>query len=290
MITGYLPALITPFKNGMVDEKTFAELVERQIKNGSRGLVPVGTTGESPAVTHDEHKRITEVCIEAAAGRVPVVAGTGSNSTFEAVELSSHAKKAGADAILIVTPYYNKPTQEGLKAHFLEIANKVDIPLIIYNIPGRSVIDMTCETMAELAKHPNIVGVKDASADLTRPTIMRNLAGKDFNLLTGEDGTSLPFWVAGGHGCISVTANIAPRLCADLFEAWERRDMDTALELHAKLTPLHSAMFCTTSPGPVKYAAEVLGLCSSEMRLPMVDISQAAKTQVEEALKSAGLI
>ncbi|MFV0322253.1 MAG: 4-hydroxy-tetrahydrodipicolinate synthase [Alphaproteobacteria bacterium] len=290
MMRGYLPALITPFKNGLVDEKRFADLVEFQIKNGTRGLVPVGTTGESPTVSYKEHERIVDICIEAAAGRVPVIAGAGSNSTSEAIGFSEHAKKSGADATLIVTPYYNKPTQEGLKAHYLAIANAVDIPLYIYNIPGRSVIDMSCETMAELAKHPNIVGVKDATADLTRPVTMRRLAGKDFNQLTGEDGTVLPFLAAGGHGCISVTANIAPRLCADLFEAWENKDLEKALELHTKLMPLHQAMFCSTSPGPVKYAAELLGLCSAETRLPVVPIDEASRKKVEEALKMVGLI
>lgn len=290
MMRGYLPALITPFKNGLVDEKRFADLVEFQIKNGSRGLVPVGTTGKSPTVSYKEHERIVDICIEAAAGRVPVIAGAGSNSTSEAIGFSEHAKKSGADATLIVTPYYNKPTQEGLKAHYLAIANAVDIPLYIYNIPGRSVIDMSCATMAELAKHPNIVGVKDATADLTRPVTMRRLAGNDFNQLTGEDGTALPFFAAGGHGCISVTANIAPRLCADLFEAWENKDLEKALELHSKLMPLHQAMFCSTSPGPVKYAAELLGLCSSETRLPIVPIDDASRKRVEEALKMVGLI
>lgn len=287
---GYLPALITPFTNGLVDEKRFADLVEFQIKNGSRGLVPVGTTGESPTVSYKEHERIVDICIEAAAGRVPVIAGAGSNSTSEAIGFSQHAKKSGADATLIVTPYYNKPTQEGLKAHYLAIANAVDIPLYIYNIPGRSVIDMSCETMAELAKHPNIVGVKDATADLTRPTIMRRLAGNDFCLLTGEDGTVLPFLAAGGHGCISVTANIAPRLCADLYDAWESKDYEKALECHTKLMLLHQAMFCSTSPGPVKYAAELLGLCSAETRLPIVPIDEASRKKVEEALKMVGLI
>lgn len=290
MFKGYSPALITPFKNGKVDEKAYGDLIEFQIKNGSLGLVPVGTTGESPTLTHDEHKFVVELCIEAAAGRVPVIAGAGSNSTSEAVEFSLHAKKAGADAILIVTPYYNKPTQEGLKAHYLEIANNVDIPLFIYNIPGRSVINMSNETMAELAKHPNIIGVKDATSDITRPTNMRNLAGANFIQLSGEDGNILPFLAAGGHGCISVTANIAPRLCADLFEAWDKGDMAKALEIHQKLMPLHDAMFCTTSPGPVKYAAELLNICSSETRLPMVPIDDASKKQVEKALAQIGLI
>lgn len=290
MFSGYSPALITPFKNGKIDEKAYGDLIEFQIQNGSKGLVPVGTTGESPTLTHDEHKYVVELCIEVAKGRVAVIAGAGSNSTAEAIEFSEHAKKAGADAALIVTPYYNKPTQEGLKAHFLAIANKVDIPLFIYNIPGRSVIDMRNETMAELAGHPNIIGVKDATSDITRPTIMRNLAGADFIQLSGEDGTILPFLAAGGHGCISVTANIAPRLCADLFDAWERGDYAKALEIHQKLMPLHEAMFCTTSPGPVKYAAELLNICSSEVRLPMVPIDETSKKKIEAALAQIGLI
>ncbi len=290
MIKGYAPALITPFKNGKIDEKAYGDLIEFQIKNGISALVPVGTTGESPTLSHEEHKQVVELCIEVAAGRVPVIAGAGSNATSEAIEFSEHAKKAGADATLIVTPYYNKPTQEGLKAHYLEIANSVDIPLFIYNIPGRSVIDMSHATMAELAKHPNIIGVKDATSDITRPTIMRNLAGNDFCQLSGEDGTILPFLAAGGHGCISVTANIAPRLCADLFEAWDKGDMAKALEIHQSLMPLHDAMFCTTSPGPVKYAAELLNICSSETRLPMVPIDDAAKAKVQKAMQALGLI
>lgn len=290
MIKGYAPALITPFKNGKIDEKAYGDLIEFQIKNGVSALVPVGTTGESPTLSHEEHKQVVELCIEVAAGRVPVIAGAGSNATSEAIEFSEHAKKAGADATLIVTPYYNKPTQEGLKAHYLEIANSVDIPLFIYNIPGRSVIDMSHATMAELAKHPNIIGVKDATSDITRPTIMRNLAGNDFCQLSGEDGTILPFLAAGGHGCISVTANIAPRLCADLFEAWDKGDMAKALEIHQSLMPLHDAMFCTTSPGPVKYAAELLNICSSETRLPMVPIDDAAKAKVQKAMQALGLI
>ncbi len=290
MIKGYAPALITPFKNGKIDEKAYGDLIEFQIKNGVSALVPVGTTGESPTLSHEEHKQVVELCIEVAAGRVPVIAGAGSNATSEAIEFSEHAQKAGADATLIVTPYYNKPTQEGLKAHYLEIANSVDIPLFIYNIPGRSVIDMSHATMAELAKHPNIIGVKDATSDITRPTIMRNLAGNDFCQLSGEDGTILPFLAAGGHGCISVTANIAPRLCADLFEAWDKGDMAKALEIHQSLMPLHDAMFCTTSPGPVKYAAELLNICSSETRLPMVPIDDAAKAKVQKAMQALGLI
>ncbi len=290
IIKGYSPALITPFKNGKIDEKAYGDLIEFQINNGAQALVPVGTTGESPTLSYDEHKFVVKLCIEVTQNRVPVIAGAGSNSTSEAIEFSKHAKKMGANATLIVTPYYNKPTQEGLKAHYLEIANKVDIPLFIYNIPARSIIDMSNETMAELAKHPNIIGVKDATSDITRPTLMRNLVGHDFCQLSGEDGTLLPFLSAGGHGCISVTMNIAPRLCADLFDAWEKNQTAKALEIHQKLMPLHNALFCSTSPGPVKYAAELLNICSSETRLPIVPIDDTAKRKVREALQNIGLI
>src|SRR3954467_9335836 len=220
MFSGSIVALLTPFKNGKVDEKAFQSFVDWQIKQGTNGLVPCGTTGESPTLSHEEHMRVVELCIEAAAGRVPVIAGTGSNSTTEAIDFTRHAKKAGADATLVVTPYYNKPTQEGLFLHFTAIADAVDLPLFIYNIPGRSVVDMSVETMARLAKHPNIVGVKDATANLTRPLHTRRACGEDFIQLSGEDHTALSFNAAGGHGCISVTANVAPRLCAEMHKAW----------------------------------------------------------------------
>jgi 4-hydroxy-tetrahydrodipicolinate synthase len=234
--------------------------------------------------------RVTEICIEVAARKVPVIAGTGSNATEEAIMLQRHAKKAGADAGLVVTPYYNKPTQAGLIAHYRAIADAVDLPIVIYNIPGRSVIDMTVATMAELAKHPNIVGVKDATADLARPLRTRLACGADFCQLSGEDATAVPFLAQGGVGCISVTSNIAPKECADLHNAWIKGDMKEATRLNDLLMPVHDAMFCESSPGPVKYAAEVLGLCSGELRLPLVPIAAASRKKVEDALKGAGLL
>jgi len=290
MFQGSMPALITPFKDGKVDYDAFQSFVEWQISEGSDGLVPCGTTGESSALTHDEHKRVTESCIEVANVNVPVIAGTGSNSTAEAIELTQHAKKAGASGALVVVPYYNKPTQEGLYLHYKAINDACDIPIIIYNIPGRSVVDMSIETMARLAKLPNIVGVKDATCDLTRPIQTRLAIGKDFCLLTGEDGTTVPYLAAGGAGTISVTANIAPRMCADLQKAWRDRDLDTVMELQDRLMPLHQAMFSETSPGPVKYAAGLMGKCTGETRLPITDISDANKKRVKDALTGAGLL
>jgi 4-hydroxy-tetrahydrodipicolinate synthase len=273
-----------------VDEPAYRELVARQIAAGTHGLVPCGTTGESPTLSHEEHMRVTEICIEVAARKVPVIAGTGSNATDEAIMLQRHAKKAGADAGLVVTPYYNKPTQAGLIAHYRAIAEAVDLPIIIYNIPGRSVIDMTVATMTELAKHPNIVGVKDATADLARPLRTRLACGADFCQLSGEDATAVPFLAQGGVGCISVTSNIAPKECADLHNAWMKGDMAEVTRLNDLLMPVHDAMFCESSPGPVKYAAEILGLCSGELRLPLVPIASASRKKVEDALKGAGLL
>jgi 4-hydroxy-tetrahydrodipicolinate synthase len=290
MFKGSFTALITPFRGGKVDEPAYRDLVARQIAAGTHGLVPCGTTGESPTLSHEEHMRVTEICVEVAARKVPVIAGTGSNATEEAIMLQRHAKKAGADAGLVVTPYYNKPTQAGLIAHYRAIADAVDLPIIIYNIPGRSVIDMTVATMAELAKHPNIVGVKDATADLARPLRTRLACGADFCQLSGEDATAVPFLAQGGVGCISVTSNIAPKECADLHNAWIKGDMKEATRLNDLLMPVHDAMFCESSPGPVKYAAEVLGLCSGELRLPLVPIAAASRKKVEDALKGAGLL
>jgi 4-hydroxy-tetrahydrodipicolinate synthase len=290
MFKGSFTALITPFRGGKVDEPAYRDLVARQIAAGTHGLVPCGTTGESPTLSHEEHMRVTEICIEVAARKVPVIAGTGSNATEEAIMLQRHAKKAGADAGLVVTPYYNKPTQAGLIAHYRAIADAVDLPIVIYNIPGRSVIDMTVATMAELAKHPNIVGVKDATADLARPLRTRLACGADFCQLSGEDATAVPFLAQGGVGCISVTSNIAPKECADLHNAWIKGDMKEATRLNDLLMPVHDAMFCESSPGPVKYAAEVLGLCSGELRLPLVPIAAASRKKVEDALKGAGLL
>jgi 4-hydroxy-tetrahydrodipicolinate synthase len=290
MFKGSFTALITPFRGGKVDEPAYRDLVARQIAAGTHGLVPCGTTGESPTLSHEEHMRVTEICVEVAARKVPVIAGTGSNATEEAIMLQRHAKKAGADAGLVVTPYYNKPTQAGLIAHYRAIADAVDLPIVIYNIPGRSVIDMTVATMAELAKHPNIVGVKDATADLARPLRTRLACGADFCQLSGEDATAVPFLAQGGVGCISVTSNIAPKECADLHNAWIKGDMKEATRLNDLLMPVHDAMFCESSPGPVKYAAEVLGLCSGELRLPLVPIAAASRKKVEDALKGAGLL
>jgi len=289
--TGSLTALITPMHaDGSLDERAYSELVEWQIAEGTEGLVPVGTTGESPTLSHDEHKRVVELCIEAAAGRVPVMAGAGSNSTSEALDFARHAKDAGADGVLVVTPYYNKPTQEGMFLHFTTIADAVDLPLFIYNIPGRSVVDMTPETMGRLARHPNIVGVKDATANLARPLHQRAACGTDFIQLSGEDHTALSFNAAGGHGCISVTSNIAPRLCADMQRAWREGRIHDAMTIQDRLVPVHDALFCETSPGPVKYAASLLGRGTAHCRLPMAPIAASTATRVEAAMRGAGLL
>ncbi|HEX9703514.1 MAG TPA: 4-hydroxy-tetrahydrodipicolinate synthase [Rhodospirillales bacterium] len=290
MFQGSITALITPLKNGEVDEAAFRSFVEWQIDEGTNALVPCGTTGESPTLSHAEHKRVTEICVEAADGKVPVIAGTGSNSTAEAIELTAHAKEAGATAALVVTPYYNKPTQEGLFQHYKAIHDAADMPIIIYNIPGRCVVDMTVDTMARLAALPNIVGVKDATADLARPLATRLAIKKDFCMLSGEDATAVPFLAAGGRGCISVTANVAPRLCATMQKAWRDGDMKTVMNLQDRLMPLHQALFCETSPGPVKYAASLLGKCTSEVRLPLVAITESSKQRVKKAMVDAGLL
>ena len=283
-------ALLTPFKDNKVDYSSYRELIDFQINNGTHGLVPVGTTGESPTLSHDEHKKLIEVCIEQSNGRVPVIAGAGSNSTSEAVDFVKHACSAGADGLLVVTPYYNKPTQSGLLAHYKELIKHTSKPIIIYDIPGRSVIQMTDETMAKLAQDQFIVGVKDATADLTRPTRLQNIIGDNFIQLSGEDGTALAYLAAGGHGCISVTANIAPNLLSRMHNAWKQGDINTAQEINKKLMPLHDALFCETSPGPLKYAASLLGICSSDARLPIVEIEEDSKLKVKNALKQTGLI
>ena len=290
MFKGSIVALVTPFKNGAVDEKAYQDLVEWHISEGTHGLVPVGTTGESPTLTHAEHMRVTELCVEAAGGRVPVIAGSGSNATAEAIEFTQHAQKVGADAALVVTPYYNKPTQDGLFAHFKAIHDSSDIPIFIYNIPARSVVDMSQDTLVRLAELPRIVGIKDATASLPRVTSTRLLLGPQFCQLSGEDPTALAFLAHGGHGCISVTANVAPKLCAEMQNAWaESRPLD-ALDLHDRLMALHIALFLETSPTPAKYALSVLGKCSDEVRLPLVGLSDQTKKRVETALKSVGLI
>jgi 4-hydroxy-tetrahydrodipicolinate synthase len=286
---GSITALITPFKNGEVDAKTFQRLVEWQIDQGTHGLVPVGTTGESPTLTHDEHKQVIELCIEAAAGRVPVIAGTGSNSTSEAIALTRFAKEAGAHGALVVTPYYNKPTQEGLYLHYKAINDAVDIPIIIYNIPGRSIVDMSVETMTRLFKLPNIAGLKDATANMSRVSQQRAAMGTAFVQLSGEDATALGFNAHGGQGCISVTANIAPALCSEFQLACLGSNFKRALEIQDRLMPLHDALFVESNPGPVKYAAEKLGLCSGETRLPLAPLAPASKAKVDAALAQVGL-
>jgi 4-hydroxy-tetrahydrodipicolinate synthase len=290
MFHGSIVALITPFKDGKVDEKAFQSFVEWQVAQGTHALVPCGTTGESPTLSHDEHNRVVELCIEAAAGKVPVIAGAGSNSTAEAVELTRHAKAAGAAAALVVTPYYNKPTQEGLYQHYKAIHDSADLPIIIYNIPGRSVVDMSIATMARLAKLPNIVGVKDATADLVRPIRTRLAIGADFCQLSGEDATALAFNMQGGVGCISVTANIAPAQCAAMQNAWAAGDLATAAKYRDLLNPVHDAMFVETSPGPVKYAASLLGKSSPDLRLPLVPVAESTKEAVKKAMTDAGLL
>ncbi|MEQ9200428.1 MAG: 4-hydroxy-tetrahydrodipicolinate synthase [Rhodospirillales bacterium] len=290
MFIGSCVALITPFTNGTVDEKAFQKFVQWQIDEGTEGVVPVGTTGESPTLSHEEHMRVVELCIEVAAGKIPVIAGAGSNSTSEAIMLTQHAEKAGADGALVVTPYYNKPSQEGLYQHFKAIHDATNIPVVIYNIPGRSIVDMTVDTMSRLARLPRIVGLKDATADLSRPQLTTQACGTDFCQLSGEDASALPYLAAGGHGCISVSANVAPGLLARMHRAWRERDIDTALEIQRRLTPLHKAMFCEPSPGPAKYAAELLGLARSEVRQPILELTDAGKKQVREAMTFAGLL
>lgn len=290
MFRGSIVALVTPFRNGAVDEPAFRELIEWHLEEGTDGFVPTGTTGESPVLSHEEHERVIELCIETVAGRVPVIAGTGSNSTAEAISLTRHAQKAGASAALIVTPYYNKPTQDGLLAHYQAIHDSTDIPIIIYNIPGRSVIDMTAATMGELAKLPRIVGVKDSSADITRPLATTSNCGDDFCQLSGEDGNIVGFLAHGGDGCISVTANVAPRLCAELHDCWQAGDPAGALAAHRRLWPLHQALFVQASPAPTKYALSRLGRISNEIRLPLVAANESTQMQVDQAMVSAGLL
>jgi len=290
MFKGSIVALITPFRNGSVDDKAFQAFVLWQIEQGTKALVPCGTTGESPTLSHDEHKRVVELCIEVAKGRVPVIAGTGSNSTEEAIDLTRHAKEAGADAALIVNPYYNRPTQEGLYQHFKAIHDSVDLPIIIYNIPGRMAVDMSVATMARLAKLPNVVGVKDATNDLVRPLRTRNEIGPKFCMLSGEDHTALAFRVQGGDGCISVTANVAPRACADMHESWEKGDVQSAMQINWRLLPLHDALFAETSPAPVKFAAYLLGKCTADVRLPLVVPTPETQEKVRQALRHAGVL
>ncbi len=290
MIRGSLPALVTPFKNGELDLVTLKKLVDWHIAEGSHGIVPVGTTGESPTLSHAEHQKVIEEVVAAVAGRVPVIAGAGSNNTVEGISLMRHAEKVGASAALVVTPYYNKPTQAGMIAHYTALHDCCQLPIVIYNIPGRSVVDMLPETMGTLAKLPRIIGVKDATGKIERVSMQRASCGPDFIQLSGEDATALGFNAHGGVGCISVTANVAPRLCAEFQEATLRGDYAKALEYQDKLMPLHEAIFIEPGLVGAKYALSVLGLCSEEVRLPLVGLTDGTKTKIKAAMKHAGLI
>ncbi|WP_255683891.1 MULTISPECIES: 4-hydroxy-tetrahydrodipicolinate synthase [unclassified Xanthobacter] len=287
---GSFTALVTPFRDGALDEKAFRAFVDWQIAEGTHGLVPVGTTGESPTLTHEEHNQVVAWTVEQAAGRVPVIAGAGSNNTAEAIALATHAQEVGASAVLVVTPYYNKPTQEGLYRHFKAIAEAVDLPIFIYNIPGRSVIDMSVETMARLYEIKNIAGVKDATASMARVSLQRQVLGPDFIQLSGEDATALGFMAHGGVGCISVTSNVAPRLCAQFQTACLKGDFATALSIQDKLMPLHTALFVETNPTPTKYALSLLGKMGEDVRLPLVPVDEATRAVVRSAMVHAGLI
>ena len=294
MFKGSIVALITPFKDSNLDEESFTSIIHYHLKNGTNGLVPGGTTGESPTITHDEHERIIEICVKESKGEIPVIAGTGSNSTDEAISLTKFAEKAGADAALIVTPYYNKPTQEGLYQHYKAINDSCGIPIIIYNIPPRSVVDMSVDTMARLFELRNIVGVKDATANLDRVIQQKSKMGDEFLQLSGEDGTALEFNLKGGRGCISVTANIAPKLCSEFQQASLAKNnnnlISKAKEINEKLLPLHTSLFIESSPSPVKYGASLLGLCSEDVRLPLVKITEHARHIVKSAMNKAGLL
>ncbi|WP_121061357.1 4-hydroxy-tetrahydrodipicolinate synthase [Chachezhania antarctica] len=289
MFKGSMPALVTPFRNGELDLDALKQLVDWHVAEGSSGLVPVGTTGESPTLSHREHETVVEEVVKAAAGRVPVIAGAGSNNTTEAIRLIRHAETVGADAALVVTPYYNKPTQRGLIAHFTAVHDCCNLPIVIYNIPGRSIIDMTPATMGELAKLPRIVGVKDATGDVTRVSQQRATCGADFVQLSGEDASALGFNAHGGVGCISVTANVAPKLCAEFQAATLAGDYAKALELQDKLMPLHEAIFIEPGLVGAKYALEKLGLCSDEVRLPLTELSDTTRTAIDKAMAHAGL-
>jgi 4-hydroxy-tetrahydrodipicolinate synthase len=288
--SGSYTALVTPFRNGEVDEAAFRKLVDWQITEGSHGLVPVGTTGESPTLSHEEHKQVVEACIKEANGRVPVIAGAGSNNTIEAVDFARHAEKAGADAVLVVTPYYNKPGQEGLYQHFKAINDAIGIPIIIYNIPPRSVIDMSVDTMKRLYELKNIAGVKDATANLARVSSQREAMGPDFIQLSGEDATALGFMAHGGHGCISVSSNVAPRLCAEFQMACLNGDYATALKIQDRLMPLHTALFIETNPSGPKFALSQLGMIAEDVRLPMVPVTAPTRAKIHQAMVHAALV
>ena len=290
LFRGVLPALVTPFRDGVVDEDCFVRLVERQIAGGVHGLVPVGTTGESATLSHDEHRRVVELCVKTAAGRVPVVAGTGSNSTEEAIELTRHAKAIGADGALIVTPYYNRPSQEGMYAHYAAINEAVQIPVLVYNVPTRTGIDISNDTLARLAKLPNIVGIKDATGDLARASQQRLMCGEGWIMLTGDDPTALGYLAHGGHGCISVTANVAPEQVATFFDDALTGQWQGALYGQDRLIRLHKALFTDASPAPTKFAMAHLGLCTDEVRLPIAPCAEAVKPQILEAMREAGVL
>ena len=287
-IRGSIPALITPFRNGNVDETAFCALVERQLAEGAHGLVPCGTTGESPTLSYAEHARVVALAVEVSAGRVPVIAGAGSNNTAHAIELARNAQAAGADAVLVVAPYYNKPSQEGLFAHFKAINDAVDVPIVVYNVPSRTIVDIGVETLVRIAGLKNVIGVKDASGDLSR--VARQQSRADFIQLSGDDGSALGFSAHGGRGCISVTANVAPRLFAQMQELSLAGDFAAARAIDAKLAPLHKALFCEPSPAPAKYACALLGLCTDNVRLPLLACTEAGKAQVRAAMTRAGLI
>lgn len=290
MFRGSFTALITPFRSGQLDEAALKAVIEHQIASGTHGLVPAGTTGESPTMSHAEHRRVIELTVETAAGRVPVMAGTGSNNTTEAIELHRFAKSVGADAGLVVAPYYNKPSPDGLVAHYHAIADAVELPIFVYNIPGRSIIDISVETMARIASHPNVIGVKDASGEVERVTRHRNLIGKDFIQLSGEDASALGYNAHGGHGVISVSSNIAPALCAQVQSACLEGRWDQARDLSDRLMPLHDALFAAPSPAPVKYAASLLGLGTPDVRLPLVECPDALKSRIRSVLEDLALI
>lgn len=290
MFAGSIPALVTPFAEGTVDKTAMKNLIERQIKAGSKALVPVGTTGETSTLSPTEHMDVVELCVKTAAGRVPVIAGAGANATAEAIELVTHAKTIGADAALVVCPYYNRPNQDGLYAHFEAINNAVELPVFLYNVPARTSCDLIPQTVGRLAQLPNIIGIKDASADLARVVIHANLAGDaQFIQLSGEDGTAIAHRASGGKGCISVTANVVPELCAEMHKACDENDWERANEIDAKLAKLHEMMFCSPSPGPAKYALSLLGLCESDVRLPILTPDEAARGKICEAMRVAGI-
>ena len=290
LFRGVFPALITPFRDGELDEDAFVALVERQIAGGVHGLVPVGTTGETATLSHDEHRRVVELCVQTARGRVPIIAGAGSNSTREAIELVGHAKAVGADAALVVTPYYNRPSQEGIYQHYAAINDAVQLPVLVYNVPSRTSSDVTNETLARLARLPNIVGIKDATGDMTRVSFQRLMCGDDWVMLSGDDPTALGYIAHGGHGCISVTANVAPDACAAFYNACLQGDFEGARVRQDKLIRLHKALFLDASPSPTKFALAQLGLCKDEARLPISPCAEAVRPEILEAMREAGVL